>query len=427
MQDSIYTPGAGHRPPVLAGRDELLRDWSLMINDLASRGRVRAADLILTGPRGVGKTAAMSAFGELCGEQGFEVLKLQPAGRRPSVVSALLQRAREGLDEQAGPWQRAKQAFERLSGANISVAGFGAGISLHDRDDAGASELDGGAVATALATLAREVRHERPGGGVLVTVDEVQAAADSDLSLLAAALHRLNVEHSDAVVAFAGTGLPSTLDVLIKAGVTHPDRLFDLRPIPLTLSPEDARYAIVEPARMHGVVWDADAASRVVQVSNGYPAHLQLFADEAWKIAPGPNQILAVDLDQAIPHATAAIERRSLGPRWDRMTERQMELITALALHGGTASTAALARTLGRARTDLSWVRDELLHEGDVYVPHRGELSLAVPTFGPYVLDHYEAARGDSTRELLGIAEMRANVSARTSGHEQSKRQPQSN
>jgi hypothetical protein len=184
-------------------------------------------------------------------------------------------------------------------------------------------------------------------------------AADSDLSLLAAALHRLNVEHSDAVVAFAGTGLPSTLDVLIKAGVTHPDRLFDLRPIPLTLSPEDARYAIVEPVRMQGVVWDADGASGVVQVSNGYPAHLQLFADETWKTAPGPNQILAVDVEEAIPRATAAIERRSLGPRWERMSERQMELITALALHGGTASTAALAQTLGRARTDLSWVRDD--------------------------------------------------------------------
>ena len=65
MRDSVYTPGAGHSPRVLAGRDDLLRDWQLMLNDADSRGRVRAQDIVLVGPRGVGKTATLSAFGAL--------------------------------------------------------------------------------------------------------------------------------------------------------------------------------------------------------------------------------------------------------------------------------------------------------------------------------------------------------------------------
>ena len=78
---------------------------------------------------------------------------------------------------------------------------------------------------------------------------------------MAATLHRLNVDHNASGVLFAGTGLPHTPGVLRKAGVTHPDRLFVLEPIPLTLDYDDARYAVVEPARRAGVVWAPDAAA----------------------------------------------------------------------------------------------------------------------------------------------------------------------
>jgi hypothetical protein len=59
VEPSIYTPGAGHRPPVLAGRDALIQGWQLMPNDVAVRGRVGARDVILAGPRGIGKTAVL--------------------------------------------------------------------------------------------------------------------------------------------------------------------------------------------------------------------------------------------------------------------------------------------------------------------------------------------------------------------------------
>lgn len=409
MEDSVYTPGAGHSPPVLAGRDELLRNWSLTLNDVVSRGRVRADDLILVGPRGVGKTVTVTAFAQLARERGFEVVNLQPAGGRSSLVGSLLHRARERIASGAGPWERAKQAFEGIAGVSLSVAGFGAGVSRHDRPD-DPPEVDGSDLAMALATLSEEVSRDRPGGGVMVTIDEMQGAAAADLLLFAAALHRLNVDHKDSSVTFAGTGLPNTEEVLRKAGVTHPDRLFDLQTIPLTLAAQDAQFAIVEPARAVGVIWDSKAAATIARASNGYPAHLQLFADAAWTGAEGPDQITSADVESALPRAIAEIERPSLGPRWDRMTGRQMELLAALALHNGRASTAALAQTLGRPRSDLSWVRDELLVEGDVYTPRYGELATAVPLFGDYALERYENARGEHAQELLGLDEMRANA-----------------
>jgi len=393
----------------LAGRDVLLRDWQLVLNDIVGGGRVRAQDMILAGPRGVGKTVTVSAFADRAKNQGFEVVNLQAVSGHAGLVEALLQRARTRLTEEAGPWQRARKAFERVGEVNLSVAGFGGGISTHQLGQA-APGLDAGTLADALATLAAEVRKDAHSGGLLVTVDELQVASAPDLALLAATLHRLNVDHPAATVLFAGTGLPFTPDVLRKAGVTHPDRLFVLESIPLTLEHDDARYAVVEPARQGGVVWTPEAAAAVVEASNGYPAHLQLFAHATWAAAIGPDQITLLDVEAALPQVASQLERRTLGPRWDRISDRQMEFLAALALHGGRASTATIANTLGRTQQDLSWLREELIEEGDVYAPKRGQLAMAVPLFNHYVLSHYERSRPDAATALLSLDEMIANT-----------------
>ncbi|MFT4296191.1 MAG: ATP-binding protein [Micropruina sp.] len=405
----------------MAGRDQLLRDWQLMLSDLAGSGRVSARDTILVGPRGVGKTAALTAFCARSRAQGFEVINLQAVSGQGGLVSGLLHRARTRIDEGAGPWQRARAAFERLAGVDLSVAGVGAGVSFQNREPA-AEGSDAGSLASALSTLAAEVRRDAQLGGALITVDELQVAAGPDLALLAAALHRLNVDQPKAPVAFAGTGLPHTLHVLRDAGVTHPDRLFDVQLLPLTLSPEDARYAVVEPARQSGVLWEPEAADLLVEVSSGYPAHLQLFADAAWRTAPGPHRITRNDVEAAIPLVAGQLERRTLGPRWDRISDRQMEFMAALALLGGQASSSHIAAALGREQREISWIREELLIEGDVYAPRRGQLHMTVPLFRSFVLGRYESVRADAETRLLSLDEMRHNLGARhldTSRHDQ--------
>lgn len=417
MERSPYTPGAGHIPPVLAGRDGLLRDWHLVLNDIVSAGRVRAQDMILVGPRGVGKTVTVSAFADLAKQQGFEVVNLQAVSGHAGLVEALLQRARTRMAEEAGAWQRARRAFERVGGVNLSVAGIGAGVTANPRDPAPPG-LDAGTLADALATLAVEVRTDAHSGGLLVTIDELQVASGPDLALLAATLHRLNVDHPAAAVLFAGTGLPYTPDALRKAGVTHADRLFVLEPIPLTLEHDDARYAVVEPARLAGVAWTPDAAVAVVEASNGYPAHLQLFAHAIWSAAPGPDRITLADVEAALPQIADTLERRNLGPRWDRISDRQMEYLAALALHGGRATTAAIAKTLGRSQQELSWLREELIEEGDIYAPKRGQLAMAVPLFNRYVLSRYERTRPEAATPLLSLQQMIANADLdRTAAH----------
>ena len=411
MDASPYTPGAGHRPPVLAGRDALLRAWRTGLNDVAAKGRQRAPDIILTAPRGAGKTATVLEFQDLSQQQGFEVVRLQAARGNAGLVDSLLRRAQARAEDGPGPWRRAKRTFDRVAGVSLPIVG--GGVSFQSpRSERPAATISPEDLADALATLAQEVRKEHRSGGVLISVDEIQAADHADLTLLAAALQGLNTEYPDAPVMFAASGLPQTFQELIAAGVTHPDRLFRFRPVPLVLEPDDARYAIVEPARRLGVAWEPEAADMIIQTSRGYPAHLQVFADETWMAAPGPT-ITVADADAGIRAGAATLERESLGPRFDGLADREREFLTALAVDGGQTTTAALAVTLGRSQQALSQTRDALITKGDVYVPRRGELALSVPVFAPYLLANYEAGRQRSTRTgLLPLEEMKANWQA---------------
>lgn len=409
MDHSPYSPGAGTLPPVLAGRDRLLHRLMLGLNDVATVGRVRTQDVILIGPRGVGKTVAMSVYGDQARAGGFEVINLQAVSGRTGLVSSLLERAARGIERQSGPWTRARGTFDRIASISFGVAGVSLGIQTRP-EPTGEQRLDPGTLAEALAELAEEVRRDAPAGGLLLTIDEMQEASAPDLALLAAALQRLTVDHRGAAVVFAGTGLPHTPDVLRASRVTHPDRLFLLEELPVALSRDDALFAIVEPARQRGVRWDPLAAAEVVDFSNGYPAHLQMFAHEAWLAAAGPGLITLDEERAGLAQARDDLARRTLGPRWRTMPERQMEYVAAVALHGGSTTTAAVARTLGRTTQELSKVRDTLINEGDLYSLQRGHIALAVPIFGSYALAEYERARQMATLDLISLDQMRSNA-----------------
>jgi hypothetical protein len=87
-----------------------------------------------------------------------------------------------------------------------------------------------------------------------------------------------------------------------------------------------------------------------------------------------------------------------------------MEYIAALALHGGSSRTGAIARTLGRTVQELSKVRDALIREGDLYSVQRGHIALAIPVFGAYALAEYEHARADAVVDLMSLDQMRRNA-----------------
>jgi hypothetical protein len=91
-----YAPGAGQRPPELAGRDREIRQFEVVLERVARSRPERS--MVLTGLRGVGKTVMLNTFRSMALQRLWGTGKLEARPdqsiRRP-VASALHMAIRE--------------------------------------------------------------------------------------------------------------------------------------------------------------------------------------------------------------------------------------------------------------------------------------------------------------------------------------------
>src|SRR3954467_2357713 len=105
-----YAPGAGQRPPELAGRDPQLRAFDVVLERVA-KGRPERS-VVLTGLRGVGKTVLLNAMRSAAVRRGWGTGKLearpdQPlrrprAAALPPPARELSSRDRDGVEQVLG-------------------------------------------------------------------------------------------------------------------------------------------------------------------------------------------------------------------------------------------------------------------------------------------------------------------------------------
>ena len=107
-----YAPGAGQRPPELAGRDREIRQFEIVLERVA-RGRPERS-MVLTGLRGVGKTVLLNSFRSMAMQRLWGTGKLEARPdqsiRRP-VAGALHMAVRE-----LAPRHRAPERIDHFLG-----------------------------------------------------------------------------------------------------------------------------------------------------------------------------------------------------------------------------------------------------------------------------------------------------------------------
>jgi hypothetical protein len=90
-RDNPYTPGAGRKPPYLAGRDKDVEDFASLIEVLGDGGAERS--LIFYSLRGVGKTVLLIELDILASEAGWATTDVQEVGSQPDFRSTFAQMA----------------------------------------------------------------------------------------------------------------------------------------------------------------------------------------------------------------------------------------------------------------------------------------------------------------------------------------------
>lgn len=386
-----YAPGAGQRPPELAGRGEHLDAFDVTLARVV-RGRPERS-VVLTGLRGVGKTVLLNALRSAAVRAGWGTGKFEARPdtsiRRP-LASALHQALRElgpvaGGDDALGVVRSFAQhdpAATRLRdrwNPGITVP------AVAGRADSGDIEIDLVEVLTDVGALAADA-----GRGVAIFVDEMQDLGPVDVSALCAACHELSQAGLPLLV--VGAGLPHVPAVL-SASKSYSERLFRYARID-RLEPAAAEAALAVPAADEGAAYTPDALAAMYAVTSGYPYFVQAYGKAVWDRAPD-SPITADDVAVAAPEAEAELAVGFFGSRYERATPGEREYLRAMADvgegsegDGEAVPTAEVARSLGKKPQSLSPARDALLKKGLIYATERGRIAFTVPHFGRYLRDH---------------------------------------
>jgi hypothetical protein len=385
-----YAPGAGQRPPELAGRDRELRQFEVTLERTAS-GRPERS-MVLSGLRGVGKTVLLNALRGLAVQRAWGTAKIEARHDR-SVRLPIAQAVHTAVREVAHR-HRDPDRVDAVAGVLKSFAhrtelkhrkGFRWQPSTDvpatkGRADSGDFELDLTELFTDVADLARDL-----GVGVSLFIDEMQDIDPAELAALCGACHEISQQGAPLIV--VGAGLPH-LPVALSASKSYAERLFRYVVVD-RLPREAADRALLVPAASEKAEYDEKALAELYHLTDGYPYFVQAYGKVTWDAAPR-SPIRVDDVLHAAPDAEGELAIGFFGSRYERATPAERDYMRSMADLGAETGdspvpTSDVATALGRRPQSLSPARDGLIKKGLVFAAERGAVAFTVPHFGRFL------------------------------------------
>ena len=381
-----YAPGAGQRPPELAGRDRELEQFAVTLERVAA-GRPERS-MVLSGLRGVGKTVLLNALRGQAVTRAWGTGKVEARPDR-SVRIPVAQAVHAAVRE-VSHRHRDPDRVDRVAGVLKSFAVRTQladrkglrwsppvdAVAVRGRADSGDLELDLVELFTDVASLAGDL-----GVGVALFVDEMQDIAVEELAALCGACHEISQQGAPLLV--VGAGLPH-LPVALAASKSYAERLFRYVSVD-RLPREMAERAWRVPAATEDVTFEDEAIEELYSLTDGYPYFVQAYGKVTWDAAVG-SPITKADVAEAAPEAEAELAVGFFGARFDRATPAERDYMSAMAdLGDGAVATAEIAQHLDRRPQSLSPARDGLIKKGLVFSGERGSVAFTVPHFGRFL------------------------------------------
>lgn len=355
-----FKPTAGAEPPVLAGREKVIRDFS---DGLAEGPGAPGRLMRISGPRGSGKTVLLTELGDIAQDEGWLVVD---ETARKGLVDAVVDRL-VGSAPDASVCADIDLGFVKAR-AGVSTRECGADLRS--------------ALAAAIARPGRK--------GVLVTVDEVQDADRDDMTQIAHAVQHMIREGRDVAFVFAGltTGVA---DFVNGQAMTFLRRA---KAEQLNAIPDDeVAHALKEPFAGTGMHLSDEALEAAVRAADGYAYLVQLVGYNVWRAARrhfAETPVVSMeDVADGVDMALANYDEAVIEPALAMLSERAMRYLVEMAKRDGDASTGDIAKSIGVPATSLSSARRTLIAR-QVIEPagRRGYVRFSVPKMREYVSAH---------------------------------------
>jgi hypothetical protein len=379
-----FSPGAGNQPPELAGRSDLLRKVEVML------ARVKAGrseqSMFMVGLRGVGKTVLLNRVREMAAAQGYQALLIEARESKPLPLLLLppLRQTLFALDRMQDISQKVKRGLRVLrsfiGAVKVKVGDTEFGLDIDPETgcaDSGDLEADLAELFVAVGEAAAD-----RGTAVAIIIDELQYMSEVEMSALIMAIHKVSQRSLPLVL--IGAGLPQLVGLAGKSK-SYAERLFTYPEVG-ALSLEDASLALQGPVATQGVTFTPEALAEVFRVTQGYPYFLQEWGYQTWNMAEQAPIDLPL-IQKTTVASTARLDQSFFRVRFDRLTPREKDYLSALAEMGaGNQRSGGVAERLGVKVQTIAPLRSSLIKKGMIYSPAHGDTAFTVPLFDQFML-----------------------------------------
>lgn len=382
-----FRPGAGHRPPYLAGRVQETAEFKKLLAQ-----NVILENLVLTGLRGVGKTVLLDTFKPVAIEAGWLWVGTDLSESSSISEDTIVIRLLTDLSVATAKLPVAERETRTLGflskRSKVQVTlDFETLKSIY----VGAPGLPSDKI-KAVLELVWEALQGVDAKGIIFAYDEAQNLADHakkdqfPVSLLLEVFQSL--QKKDVPFMLVLVGLPTLFPKLVEAR-TYAERMF--RVVFLDrLSEDDSRDAILKPIDDADcpISLDDPSIDRIVTISGGYPYFIQFICREVFDaFVQGQTSVPETEI-------VRKLDSDFFAGRWARATDRQRDLLTVIAHLDSSDGEFSVYEIVQQSKSGLekpfssSHVNQMLValsNAGLIYKNRHGKYSFAVPLLDGFI------------------------------------------
>ena len=362
-----FKPTAGGEPPLLIGRERVVRDFDKGLDKgVGAPGRI----MLITGARGTGKTVMLTVLGDKARAHKWDVIE---------------ETASDGLCERLVSELCSKDSLiDKLTFApSITIAG--ASVSL------GEAELSPKRMPETLrkAMSARLDALEKRDAGLMISIDETQAASRADLIAIATAIQHQIREKRNVSIVFAG--LPQMISDLFDDEVItflRRARTNVLANVPI----DEVKESFAQTFEDSGMSLDTSLVEKAAVATAGYPYMIQLVGYYIWDAADAREStvISKEDVNEGIREARVDLDNAVCVPELHGLSKNDKAYLEAMAVSDGPSGTSEVAKRMGRSAKYAATYRKRLLDAYVIRQTDRGEVDFAVPFLREYLRGHMQ-------------------------------------
>ena len=358
----VFSPSFGNRPSELIGRDSVMES---LLDGLRNPPGSRERASLITGQRGMGKTVLLLEFAERAREAGYIVAS-------PTIASEdMLERVIEKIQTEGESITRDRN--KTLPGGSIGFLGFSAGLQF-TRD-----EEEKMSFSYKLTKLVEAINSA--GKGVLILIDEIQAASPGMKQLIIAYQELVGL-NADVAVAFAG--LPGAVSGLLNDKVlTFLNRANKIKLDPLKKGEVDSYY--VHAFEKAGITLAEKLRSHAVDATDGSPYMMQLIGYYIYKYADDAGVISEETLERAIAVAKEQFINDVCLTPLNGLSDVDISFLMAMLQDEKASNMAEISARMGVSNEYAQRYKKRLVDAGVIVQPRRGEVEYMIPLLADYL------------------------------------------